>query len=280
MFRSLLYVPVTEQRFIDKLTSVRVDGVILDLEDSIAMHRKEQARSQLLESVRQVRSFEHKVLVRVNHQPGLLMPDIMAAWEAGVDTMVIPKVRDTDVLDALSRHLAQLPSVPGVSRPRFFVLIEDAVGLLNAQKIAFHPDVFGVSLGTEDFATSIDARPTPEVIRIPKLMVHYAAKAAGKLSLGLLRSVADYRDTEAMEASIREAAEFGFDGASCIHPSVVGLLNAGFSATPQALDKATRLLEAAQTAHKQGLGAFTFEGEFVDEPIIERARRLIERNQS
>ena len=279
MFRSLLYVPVTEKRFIDKLATVRVDGVILDLEDSIAFHRKDEARAHLAQAVRQVREFNHRVLVRVNHQPDFLLRDISAAWQAGIDMMVIPKVRDTDTLDAISRHLVTIAPGQGAVKPRYFVLIEDALGLLNAQKIAFHPDVFAVSVGTEDFATSIDASPTPEVIRVPKLMAHYAAKAAGKLSLGLLRSVADYRDSEAMKASIREAAQFGFDGASCIHPSVVGLLNEGFGASPAALEKAARLLQAAEQARLEGLGAFTFEGEFVDEPIIHRARRLIERHR-
>ena len=84
-------------------------------------------------------------------------------------------------------------------------------------------------MGGEDLATAMDAEPTPEMLRLPKMMVHLAAKAAGVMSFGLLRSIADYSDREAIAASAREARALGFDGASCIHPAVVPILNAAFA---------------------------------------------------
>src|SRR5438105_11539159 len=100
-------------------------------------------------------------------------------------------------------------------------MIEDAGAVLDARTIATAtPRIFALTPGGEDLATAIDADPTPEVLRVPKLLVHLAAKAAGILSFGLLRTVADYGDLVAIEESAQEARRFGFDGASCVHPSV------------------------------------------------------------
>jgi citrate lyase subunit beta/citryl-CoA lyase len=124
------------------------------------------------------------------------------------------------------------------------------------------------------------AEPTPEFLRQPKLMVHLAAKAAGVLSLGLLRTVADYRDIEAITRAAREARDFGFDGATCIHPSIVPILNAAFAPTAEQVDEARRMIAAAEAEAAQGRGAFVFNGKMVDEPVVARARALLARAQA
>ena len=108
-------------------------------------------------------------------------------------------------------------------------------------------------------------------------MVHYAAKAAGVLSFGLMRTVADYDDLVGMEKSAREARMFGFDGASCVHPTVVPILNRAFSPSAEELDRARRLIAEFERATANGQGAFAFEGKMVDEPVVQRARALLER---
>ncbi|HKD26308.1 MAG TPA: CoA ester lyase, partial [Xanthobacteraceae bacterium] len=117
----------------------------------------------------------------------------------------------------------------------------------------------------------------PEVLRLPKLLVHFAAKAAGIRSFGLLRTVADYNDLEGIEQSAREARRLGFDGASCVHPAVVPILNRAFSPSPAELDHARALVAAFDSALAAGNGAFEFEGRMVDEPVARRARALIEK---
>ena len=96
-------------------------------------------------------------------------------------------------------------------------------------------------------------------------------------SFGLLRTVADYGDLAAVEKSANEARGLGFDGASCVHPSVVPVLNRAFAPSAQALDHARRLLVAAKEAKARGEGAFAFEGKMVDEPVIKRAQALLAR---
>ena len=96
-------------------------------------------------------------------------------------------------------------------------------------------------------------------------------------SFGLLRTVADYGDLAAVEKSAREARALGFDGASCVHPSVVPILNRAFSPSKQDVDHARRLVVAAEDANARGKGAFAFEGKMVDEPVVRRALALLAR---
>jgi citrate lyase subunit beta/citryl-CoA lyase len=155
-------------------------------------------------------------------------------------------------------------------------MIEDPGAIFDARAIAAAtPRVLALMTGGEDMATALGTEPTPEALRFPKMMVHLAAKAAGVLSFGLIRTVADYRDTEAVAQSAREARALGFDGASCVHPSSVPILNATFSPSPREIDHATRLIAAAETHAREGRGAFVFEGKMVDEPVVARARALL-----
>ena len=109
------------------------------------------------------------------------------------------------------------------------------------------------------------------MLRLPKLLAHYAAKAERKLSLGLLRSVADYADLAAIEEAAREARMHGFDGATCVHPAIVPILNAAFAPTPDEIAWAGRVVAAAQTQS----GAFSVDGRMVDAPVIARARSIL-----
>ena len=157
-------------------------------------------------------------------------------------------------------------------------LLEDAGAVLDARVIASATArVFALAAGGEDLGTALDAEPTPEVLYLPKLLVHLAAKATGVRSSGMLRTVADYGDLAAVEKSAQQARAFGFDGASCIHPSVVPVLNRAFSPSREALDRARRLIAAAERAAARGEGAFAFEGKMVDEPVVKRARALLDR---
>ena len=158
---------------------------------------------------------------------------------------------------------------------RFVGLIEQPGAVLDARAIARAPRMLALSVGSEDLATEMGAEPTPEVLQLPKLLVHYAARAEGLRSFGLIRSVADYTDLGAIEAAAREARAFGFDGASCVHPGAVAILNSAFSPSPDQLLWAQRIVGAAEDAASRGLGAFSLDGRMVDAPVIARARGLL-----
>src|SRR5262249_16539007 len=145
--------------------------------------------------------------------------DVEAACRAGADGLHVPKVRDPRELQRLAANLDKLEREIGRAAMRFVPMIEDPGAAFDARAIAgATPRVLRLGTGGEDMATAMGVEPTPEALRFPKMMVHMAAKAAEVLSFGLIRTVADYRDTAAVARAAREARELGFDGASCIHP--------------------------------------------------------------
>ena len=280
MIRSLLYVPASSERFVAKAHERGADAIILDLEDAVAPQEKERARAALKDAVPAVGRNGATVFVRINAvATGLAFDDADAACRAGAFGLFVAKVQSPaelarldELLDVTEREIA---------RPRPMVLVpmlEDPGAVLDARAIAAASRrTFALVSGSEDMATAMGGEPTPEVLRLPKLLVHLAAKATGLVSFGMLRTVADFKDAEAVAASAREARAFGFDGASCIHPSVVPILNAAFTPTAAELDRARRMVEAFEAAKAAGEGAFRFEDKMVDEPVVARARALLAR---
>jgi citrate lyase subunit beta / citryl-CoA lyase len=276
--RSLLYVPASSERFIAKAHERGADAIILDLEDAVVPAQKSAARERLATAVASVGQRGATVFVRINSEEELWRLDAEAAARAGAFGLLVPKTREARMLQELADMLEKLERSTGRPEVALVPMIEDAGAVLDAKVIATAtPRVFGLVAGGEDLATALDAEPTPEVLYLPKLMVHLAAKAAGVRSFGLLRTVADYGDLDAVEKSAREARAFGFDGASCVHPSVVPILNRAFSPSAEELDHARRLIAESERATANGQGAFAFEGKMVDEPVVQRARALLER---
>jgi citrate lyase subunit beta/citryl-CoA lyase len=273
MIRSLLYVPADNEKFVAKAHERGADAIILDLEDSVIEDRKDAARAALAEAVPSVGRDHASVFVRINSGPRQV-DDAVAAARAGAFGVMIAKAKNGVALESLAGTLREVEHEIGRPATCFIAQLEDPAAVLDARSIAKHLRVVGLITGGEDLATATGAQPTPEVLRFPKLLVHYAAKAEGKLSLGLLRTVSDYSDLEGIAASAREARAHGFDGASCIHPSVVPILNAAFSPSPEEIAWAERVVAAT---HDQSAGAFSLDGKMVDAPVIARALLMLER---
>ena len=273
MIRSLLYVPASSEKFLARAHERGADALILDLEDAVAPQEKRSARARLEDAVPSAGRNGAKVFVRINAGE-LALDDAEAACRAGAFGLFVPKVHAPADVSRIDAHLERIERA-GKS-PVLVPMLEDPGAVLDARKIAAaSARVFALVIGSEDLATAMGAEPTPEVLRLPKLMVHLAAKAAGLSSFGLLRSVADFRDIEGVKRAAREARSFGFDGATCIHPSLVPILNAAFSASPEEIERARRLVAAFEAAQAAGQGAFVFDGKMVDEPVAARARALL-----
>lgn len=269
--RSLLYVPAHSERFLAKAHERGADAIVLDLEDAVPEADKTAARDGLVAAVAAAGRSGAGIFVRINAGPRQL-DDALAACRAGAGGLLLPKVADAGALEALAGSLRSEEAALGRAAMPFIPLIEDPAALLDARSIARVQRVIALAFGSEDFANAIGAVPAPDVLRTPKLLVHYAAKAEGKLSLGLLQSSADYTDLAVLTAAAEEAHRHGFDGATCVHPSAVPVLNAAFAPGPTERDWARRVLVAAEGRG----GAFQFDGRLVDAPVLARARRLLE----
>jgi citrate lyase subunit beta / citryl-CoA lyase len=274
--RSLLYVPASSPRFLAKAHERGADAIILDLEDAVAPAQKDAARQRLGEAVAMVRRSGAVVFVRINSQSGRVRLDAEAACLAGADGLLVPKSRSPSAIAELADFLSGVETTAGRDSMLLVPMIEDAGAVLDARAIATASQrVFALMTGGEDLATALGGEPSPDVLRLSKLMVHLAAKAAGLRSFGLLRTVADYNDLDGITQSAAEARRHGFDGASCVHPNVVPILNRAFSPDEGELAQARAVIAAAEKAAAEGTGAFEFEGRMVDEPVVKRARALI-----
>ncbi len=278
MIRSLLYIPANQERFFAKAGERGADVVIFDLEDAVPEAEKDRAQTLLSQAVVAARKNGTQIFVRVNNRPDRLNADVVAAARAGADGLYLPKVETAQELMTLDGFLADhgFPS----DKIGFVPLIESPQGLLNAAAIAKAPRVIALSSGGEDLATSLGAKPTAEVLRFPKLLIHYAAKAAGVRSFGLFRSTVDFRDPVGVRAAALEAKEHGFDGASCIHPSIVPILNEVFAPSQQDIAWARKVVAADKGHAARGIGAFELDGKFIDAPIVKRAHDLLAKIKS
>ena len=194
-FRSLLYVPVSADRFVAKAHERGADAIILDLEDAVAPAQKAPARAKLADAVKAVGRKGATVFVRINADVDMIRADADAACRAGAFGLLVPKVHRRPQPLSLAGFLDGIEHLCERVPIRLVPMIEDPAAVLDARKIvAATPRVCALMTGGEDLATALGAEPTPEVLHFPKLMVHFAAKAAGVLSLGLMRTVADYDD--------------------------------------------------------------------------------------
>ncbi|MBU2532281.1 MAG: CoA ester lyase [Alphaproteobacteria bacterium] len=279
MYRSLLYVPATNARFVDKAAERGADAIILDLEDSIPLDQKANARAALAAAAPQCRRHGADVAVRVNRPIRHCIADVSAAVAAGADVILLPKAESAGHVKLIAEAIEDAEREFGAKQiVKMIVLLEDPPAVFDAQAIiAASPRVIGAATGSEDIATVLEAEPLPETLRMAKQMVHMAAKGTGRFSFGLFGTVADYSDKDAIRALVAEARRHGFDGASCIHPSVVELLNDGFSPSEAEVAHARRVIDALDKAKAQGLGAVSLDGKMIDKPVADRARLLLTR---
>jgi len=281
MIRSMLYVPASSERFIAKAHERGADAIILDLEDSVAPNEKEKARTELSGAVRSVSRNGATVFVRINPTEDRMLADAEAACRAGAFGIFVPKASDPGVLENLDKHLQEIESdIQRREKTMFVPMIEDSGAVLDARAIASATSrIFGLITGSEDLATAMGAEPTSEVLRIPKILVHLAAKAAGVLSFGFLFSQTHFQDLEGIAKAAREARSFGFDGATCVHPSAIPILNEIFSASAEEIDRAERMVATYEQSLAAGKGACVFEGKMIDVPMVTRARALLARQR-
>jgi citrate lyase subunit beta / citryl-CoA lyase len=277
MIRSMLYVPASSQRFIAKAHERGADAIILDLEDSVAPGEKEKARAGLAEAIPTVSRNGAKVFVRINSSEDMMLADAEAACRAGAFGLFVSKASRPNILERLDRHLQAIENaMPRRQKTALVPMIEDPGAVLDARAIAGATSrVFGLITGSEDLATAIGAEPTSEVLRVPKILVHLAAKAAGVLSFGFVFSQTHFRDLTGVASAAREARSFGFDGATCVHPSAIPILNETFSPSTEEIDRATRMVAVYEQSLAAGKGACLFEGKMIDVPMVARARALL-----
>src|SRR3984957_4834130 len=280
VWRSLMFVPVTAEKFVRTGADRGADAIILDLEDAVAPSQKEHARTLIAGTIPQVSRKGADVVVRVNRPWRLLVRDLEASVIPGVSALMLTKVDSPEHVQAVAEIVAELEGerqLPG-GRLKFIALVETANGVFRIEQIAkSHPRLVGLSLGSEDFAADVGMQSEPEGLFYPKQQTIFAARAAGIMPMGFIGSIADFRDQEAFRAIVRRSRRLGFICASAVHPLQVSVLNEEFSPDPGEVERAERMIVAYDAAYAAGLGAVQFEGAMIDVPVVERARSVVTR---
>ena len=272
--RSVLFMPGSNARALEKARSLPADAVVFDLEDAVAPDAKEQARAQAVGAVRAGGYGRRELIVRVN---GMATPwgraDLAAVATSGVDAVLLPKVESPDAvrdtLDVLVSHGA--PATLAV-----WCMLETPRGILNATAIATaRPAVAALVMGTSDLTKDLHARHTRD--RLPLVtsleLCVLAARAAGVAALDGVHL--DLDDDAGFEAACRQAADLGFDGKTLIHPKTIAKANEIFAPAPADIDWARRVIAAHAEAVAQGRGVVLLEGRLIENLHVDEARRVV-----
>jgi len=280
VWRSLLYVPANVPKFTAGAADRGADGIILDLEDAVAPAQKAAAREALPQAVAEVGRRGASVLVRVNRPWRMMVRDLEAAVIPGVAALALPKIESAEHVQAIAEIVEELEIERGLPQGsvQFVAMIETASGFFRTEAIArAHHRVVAITIGAEDLALSVGMLPEAEGLFYPKQQSVFAARAAGILPLGFIGTVAEYKDTERFRATIRRSRRLGFQGAACIHPLQVAILNEEFAPSDAEIATAERMMAAYDAAMLAGRGAVEFEGKMIDIPVVERARGVLAR---
>src|SRR5260221_103225 len=283
VWRSMLFVPVTQRRFVEGAARRGADAIILDLEDSVARSEKERARTLVPEAARVVSAGGADVVVRLNRPLRMTVRDLEAVIGPGIHTVALPKAESAQHVQLVAEIIDELELERGIplGTTKMLVMVETASAFFHIAEIArAHPRLVALNLGAEDFATSAGILPEPEALTMPKQTAVFAARAAGIMPMGFIGSIAEFHDLDAFRQTIRGSRRFGFIGASVIHPSQVPILNEEFRPSPNEVDHARRVLAAYDEALSEGVGAVTVDGKMIDVPVVERARLLVEREEA
>ena len=283
VWRSLLYVPANVERFVARAHERGADGIILDLEDSVPQAEKAAARAGVQAAAERVGQAGADVLVRVNQPLRLAVRDIEASVSLAVAALALPKLAGPDHVRLLDELVSELEAERGmaVGATAFLAMIETPEAFFQIGEIAkASPRIAAITIGAEDLASSLGMEPDAETLLYPKTQSVYAAKAAGVMALGIFGTVADYQDLDAVREVALKARRFGLEGAACIHPSVVPVLNEAFSPGELEVALARRIIEANAEAEKSGRGSFQLDGKMIDVPVVWRARQLLARHEA
>ncbi len=272
-YRSVLYIPASNARALDKAKGLPADALILDLEDAVAPTEKDDARAALVRLLH-TETFGHRArLVRIN---GVGTPwvdaDIAAfAGHPGVDGLLLPKVQGSSDLDLLAGRVPKTP---------LWAMMETPLAMVNAAAIAAHSRVTGLVMGTNDLANDIGARYRAD--RLPLAtglgLCLLAARAYGRVIVdGVFNAL---RDEDGFAAECAQGRDMGFDGKTLIHPAQIAAANAAFSPSEKDVDLARRQIEAFETALRTGQGVAVLDGRIVENLHVATARTLLARAEA
>ncbi|MCZ7612357.1 MAG: aldolase/citrate lyase family protein [Ignavibacteriaceae bacterium] len=275
--RSRLYLPGNEPKFFMNAGLHSPDGIILDLEDSVAPTEKDAAQLLVRNVLRSVDFYNAERMVRINQLPKGL-DDLKYIIQHNVNVILVPKCESAEQIKQLEKEVDKLKKQQKVNNAIYFMpIIESALGVIKAYEIATaSKNNCALAIGLEDYTADIGTQRTNEgreSIYARQTLVN-AAKAAGIQAIDTVFS--DVSDMEALRQSVLEAKSLGFEGKGCIHPRQIKVVHDAFAPTTEEIEKAKKIVLAFEEAEKKGLGVVSLGSKMIDPPVVKRAQRTIE----
>ena len=272
--RSVLFMPGSNPRALEKARALPADGLIFDLEDAVAPEAKETARAAIAAAVTAGGYAPRELVLRVNPIDTVWgHADLATAATLPIDAVLLPKVENAERVRLTIALLDALGAPPELA---VWCMIETPLGVLAAADIAAaSPCIGALVLGTSDLANDLHARPARD--RLPLLtalgLVLLAARAHGRAVLDGVHL--DLADAEGFAAACRQGRELGFDGKTLIHPDQIAPANAIFAPSVEEVARASRLIAAYAAANASGKGAARFEGRLIEALHVDEAQRTL-----
>ncbi|HXX06605.1 MAG TPA: CoA ester lyase [Pseudolabrys sp.] len=276
--RSVLYMPGSNTRALEKAKTLPADGVILDLEDSVAPEAKQAARQQVADAVKAGGFGKREVFIRVN---GVDTPwhadDLSAAAHAAPDAILVPKVSNADTLELIGRRLLDMGTD---HKTRVWAMIETPLAIFNILSIAAEASdsesrLSGFVMGTNDLAKDTRARLVPG--RAPMLPWLTTCIAAARIyGVDILDGVYnDIGNADGFAQECQQGVELGFDGKTLIHPNQIEPCNNAFSPAPAEIEQARKMIAAFDLPENKGKGVVSIDGRMVERLHADMARRTV-----
>jgi len=275
--RSRLYLPGNEPKFFINAGLHSPDGIILDLEDSVAPSEKDAAQYLVRNTLRAVDFYGAERMVRINQLPKGL-DDLKFVVPQNVHVILIPKCESADQVLETEEETVHIQEKHNLKNEIFYMpIIESALGVLKAFEIASASEnICALAIGLEDYTADIGVQRTNEGREsfFVRSVIVNAAKAAGIQAIDTVFS--DVADMEGLRSSVLEAKALGFEGKGCIHPRQIKVVHEAFAPTLEEIEKAQTIVKAFEDAEKQGSSVVSLGSKMIDPPVVKRAQRVLE----
>ena len=281
--RSALFVPGDRPDRVDKAVATAADRVIIDLEDAVAASKKEEARALVRDKI--IAHQDRSVLARVNGlETSFITGDLEAVVVNELGGLMLPKTESSHQVEEINRLLVDLDKKqrPAAGNTAVILLVESALGVQNISQIASAAAElnreFLIAMGAADYALDMGIELTKDggELIYPRSRIALACRAAGMAPPLDTPFMIDLKDMAALKNDAARAKQLGFQGKLCIHPNQIEPVHGIFTPTAEEIAFARRVVEVFEAEEARGTAAILVDGKFVDYPVVERSRRILQ----
>ena len=279
LLRSLIFVPGNRRDMLEKARDFDADVIVADLEDSVPLAEKLNARQVVREMAPSLSGRGQKIVVRLNSlDTGLPRDELSAVIGPHLFGISVGKVESAWDIEEYHRLATMLEEQAGLAPGHLKIIpwIENSRAVMRASDIATaSPRVVAMAFGAEDYTEDMGVKRTDEgeEVYVPRALVAIAARATGRVALDV--AYTSYRDQEGLMKDIEVGLKLGYKGKFAIHPSQLDIINRMFSPQPEDVEYARRVVEAWDQAEAAGRGATSLDGRMIDVPVVKRSRNLL-----